>query len=299
MILNKLSLQDKTRFDKYLNLENHELSVYSFANIYIWRKLFDIRWIIIKECLCVFFQDKIGAFLYLAPLAKDKDPEVVSCVFEILGTLNKNPEFAHLENIEERDLGFYRKLGFECSLKSQDYILGRQELSELRGNKYKSKRASYNYFTKNFGFSFKELLPKDRKECLKLYSLWGKERKTENADSLYQGMLEDSRISLKEALDNYSRLNFKGVKVQINKTTKAFTFGFALNRETFCILYEITDLTIKGLAQFIFSRFAQELQDYKYINIMDDSGLDNLRKVKLSYHPQQLASAYIVRRKHE
>lgn len=299
MTLNKLSLQDKIRFNKYLNLENHELSVYSFANIYIWRKFFDIRWIIIKGSLCIFFQDKIGAFLYLAPLAKNNNPEVVFRVFEILGKLNKNPEFAHLENIEEKDLNFYRKLGFECSLKSQDYILSRQELSGLKGNKFKSKRAGYNYFIKHFDFSYQELLPKDRKECLELYSLWAKERKLSSVDFIYQGMLEESRISLKEALDNYSRFNFKGAKVQVNRVTKAFTFGFALNKDTFCILYEITDLTIKGLAQFIFSKFAQELKDYKYINIMDDSGLDNLKKVKLSYHPKRLAPAYIVRRKHE
>jgi hypothetical protein len=224
---------------------------------------------------------------------------VISRVFEILGALNKNPEFAHLENIEERDLDFYRKLGFECSLKSHDYILSQEELSGLRGNKYKSKRAGYNYFTKNFDFSYQELIPKDRKECLGLYSLWEKERKRVNSDFLYQGMLEDSRIALREALENYAQLGFKGVKVKVNKRTKAFTFGFTLNKETFCILYEIADLTIKGLAQFIFSRFAQELTDYKYINIMDDSGLDNLRRVKLSYHPKRLASAYTVRRKNE
>lgn len=299
MTLNKLSLKDKTRFNKYLNLKNHELSVYSFANIYIWRKFFDIRWIIIEDSLCIFFQDKIGVFLYLAPLAKNNNPEVISHVFEILSKLNKNPEFAHLENIEDKDLNFYHQLGFECSLKSQDYILSRQELAGLKGNKFKSKRAGYNYFVKHFDFSYKDLFPKDREECLELYSLWAKERKSGNADSIYQGMVDESRISLKEALDNYSKLKFKGIKVLVNQVTKGFTFGFALNKETFCVLYEITDLTIKGLAQFIFSKFAQELKDYKYINIMDDSGLDNLKKVKLSYHPKRLAPAYIVRRKHE
>ncbi len=299
MILNKLSLRDKSKFDEYLNLNNHELAVYSFANIYIWRKFFDIRWIIIKGSLCVFFQDKIGAFLYLAPLAKSNNPEVVSCVFEILDKLNKNPEFAHLENIEGQDLNFYRKLGFECNLKAHDYILSQEELSELKGNKFKSKRAGYNYFVKHFDCTPSKLLPGDRKECLKLYALWAKERKLSNADVIYQGMLEDSRISLTEALANYSQLNFQGIKVKVGKVMKAFTFGFALNKDTFCILYEITDLTLKGLAQFVFSKFAQELKDYKYINIMDDSGLENLRQVKLSYHPKRLVPAYLVRRKRE
>ena len=297
MKLNKLSLQDKKIFDKYLSLGRHELSVYSFANIYIWRKLFDISWAVIEKALCVFFQDNIGAFLYLAPLAKKNNPKVVVCVFEILDRLNKNPEFTHLENIDEKDLGFYRKLGLECSLKSHDYICSRQDLEELKGNKFKSKRASYNYFVKHFDYLYQDLLSKDRQECLKLYSLWVEERKSGNPDRIYQGMLEDSHSSLKEALDNYSKLGFRGVKVKINQEIKAFTFGFELNKDTFCILYETTDLSIKGLAQFIFCKFTQGLENYKYINIMDDSGLDNLKKVKLSYHPKCLAPAYIVRRK--
>ena len=82
----------------------------------------------------------------------------------------------------------------------------------------------------------------------------------------------------------------------LNKEIKAFSFGYRLNCNTFCILYEITDLGIKGLAQFIFRRFSQELKGYKYINIMDDSGLENLRKTKLAYKPARLISAYIINR---
>ncbi len=299
MGLNKLLLRDKKIFDKYLSLDRHELSVYSFANIYIWKKLFDISWAVIEKALCVFFQDNIGAFLYLGPLAKKNNPEVVTCVFEILDRLNRNPEFTHIENIEKKSLDFYRNLGFECSLKSHDYICSRQDLVGLKGDKFKSKRASYNYFVKHFDYSYQDISLEDREKCLKLYSLWVEERKLSNADYIYQEMLEDNRIPLKEALDNYSKFDFRGVKVKINQEIKAFTFGFELNKDTFCILYEITDLTIKGLAQFIFCKFAQELENYKYINIMDDSGLDNLKRVKLSYHPRYLAPAYIVRRKHE
>jgi len=67
----------------------------------------------------------------------------------------------------------------------------------------------------------------------------------------------------------------------------AFTFGFKLNKDTFCILYEITDLSIKGLSQFIFRQFCSELKNHRYINIMDDSGLVNLKRVKLSYHRRE------------
>jgi hypothetical protein len=213
-----------------------------------------------------------------------------------LARLNSNPGFAHIENVEEKDLRFYRNLGLECNLKSHDYVLSRQDLVDLRGNKFKSKRASYNYFNKHFEYLYQPILLRDRKECLSLYSLWQRQRKACNSGFIYQGLLEDNGIALKEALKNYSKLGFKGNLARINNKVKAFTFGFELNSDTFCILYEITDLTIKGLAQFIFSKFASELKDYKYINIMDDSGLDNLKKVKLSYHPKFLMPAYTVRK---
>ena len=109
-------------------------------------------------------------------------------------------------------------------------------------------------------------------------------------------MLDDSGVILKEAFNQYSLLGFEGILVRVKGKVKAFTFGFKLNEETFCILYEITDLTCKGLAQFIFAEFCSQLKPYTFINIMDDSGLDNLRRVKLSYHPQSLLSSYSIRR---
>jgi len=297
MRLNKLTLRDKKKFDKYLALEKHALSVYAFSNIYIWRKFFDIRWALIKGSLCVFFQDKIGAFLYFSPLGKENNPEVIKEIFKILDSLNKNLEFSHLENIEEKDKEFYQRLGFECVFKSYDYVCKREDLAGLIGNKFKSKRASCNFFTKHNDFSFQPLSLKDIDGCFKLYNLWAKQRNAGNPDHIYQGMLADSLVSLKEAFANYKKLGFQGAVVRIGKEIKGFTFGFPLNQETFCVLYEITDLSVKGLAQFIFRSFAEELKNYKYINIMDDSGFENLKKVKLSYHPEKLVPAYIVRRK--
>ncbi|MFA4989584.1 MAG: phosphatidylglycerol lysyltransferase domain-containing protein [Candidatus Omnitrophota bacterium] len=297
MRLKKLLLRDKEFFDRYLDCNKHELSVYAFPNIYIWRKTFAIHWTVIEKNLCVIFQDNIGAFAYLTPLGQERRPGAVTELFYILDGLNKNPEFSHIENIEEGDLEFYRDLGLECNLKSYDYLCARGDLAELRGNKFKSKRASCNYFTGHYDFKFEKLSLKDRNGCFKLYDLWMRQRQSANADPFYQGMLGDSRISLKEAFTGYSGLGFQGGAVKINKEIKGFTFGFALNADTFCILYEITDLSIKGLAQFIFRAFAGELKNYKYINIMDDSGLANLKKVKLSYYPERLVPAYIVRRK--
>lgn len=296
MKLDKLSLKDKKIFTKYLKLTEHRLSVYAFDNIFIWKELFDIYWAVIDGNLCVFFKDKIGCFLYIPPQGTRMKPRVAREVFIIMDKFNKNKDISRIENAEEKDLAFYRDLGYECRYKSCDYLLNRTELVNLKGNKFKSKRASFNYFIKHYRYKYLPFSLRYQKDCLQLYNLWVEQRRDNAKDPLYQSMLQDSRICLKILLDNYPHLNLTGRLVKINEEIKAFSFGFKLSPDTFCILYEITDLTIKGLAQFIFRKFCLELKDYKYINIMDDSGLENLKKVKLSYQPTRLIPAYIVKR---
>jgi hypothetical protein len=109
-------------------------------------------------------------------------------------------------------------------------------------------------------------------------------------------MLKDSLSSLKILLKTFHFLSLQGRVVKIKNEVKAFTFGFAVNSSSFCVLYEVTDLTIKGLSPFIFRQFCRELEDYSFINIMDDSGLENLKKTKLSYRPWRMINSYIALR---
>jgi hypothetical protein len=299
--LNKLSLKDKEVFLKYLSSTQHDLSVYNFANIYIWKGLFDIFWTVIKESLCVFFKDNIGCFLYLPPLTKTIKPEAITEAFKIMDGFNRNKDISRIENIEDKDVPFYQNLGYTCRYKSSDYLCLKEDLVQLRGNRFKSKRACFNYFIKHYPFHYLPYSLDYRDDCLKLYNSWRRNRKAQNKNSFYKSMLDDSLRSLKILLDAYSSLDCLGRVVRVDKEIKAFTFGFKLNKDTFCILYEIADLSIKGLSQFIFRNFCSEsesaLEDCKYINIMDDSGLENLKRVKLSCRPLKLISAYIVTRK--
>lgn len=293
--MNRLNIKDKGLINKFLKFKRHELAVYSFENIFIWNKLFDITFKIIEDNLCVFFSDKIGAFLYLEPLGKGFRLACAEKVFKALNEKNKNNEISRIENVEEDEISGYKNAGYDCALKSNDYLCSQSQLSLLRGSNFKSKRAAYNFFLKNYRYEYLAFSLKHREECLRLYQSWMKQRRESYVDKIYQGMLEDSLISLKTLLNNYGDLNLTGRVVKIDGATKAFTFGFKLNKETFCILYEITDLSIKGLAQYVFRSFCAELKDFRFINVMDDSGLENLKQVKLSYKPVKLVPAYIIK----
>ena len=287
MKLKKLDIKDKDHFERSLGIEKHSLSTYAFQNIYIWKNLFNIYWVEIKNSLCIFFEDNGIYFLYLPPLGGSKDPETIEKVFAIMNEKNLNKDFSRIENIEERDIGFYKKLGYGYKLRSCDYMCSKNDLTGLKGDRFKSKRSAYNYFIKHYRFECTDLSIRHSEECLGLYRLWMEQRK--DPDVLYQGMLKDNLAALEALFKSYGSLKYSGKIVKIDGSIKAFTIGFEINKEAFCVMYEVTDLSVKGLAQFIFREFSNCLP-YKYINIMDDSGLDNLKRVKLSYCREKINS---------
>jgi len=272
------------------------LSAFSFANIYAWKGLFEISWCLLQDSLCVFFKDKIGCFMYLPALGPKPSFPVVEKAFAIMDRVNTNREISRVENIEEEELSFYRGQGFVCREKDHEYLCLRSKLAGLSGNAFKSKRSSYNYFNQHYQYRVEEFKAKHKSVCLDLFAQWMSVRKAHSDEPVYRGMLEDSQNALEKIFSAYEELNLEGIIVEVEGEIKAFTFGCKLNKDTFCILYETADLSVKGLAQFIFREFCRRLSDFKYINIMDDSGLENLRKVKLSYHPQELIPGYIATR---
>lgn len=176
-------------------------------------------------------------------------------------------------------------LDFNAYKKFPDYIYLTKGLIDLQGNKYKHKRSAYNHFTKHYKFQYLPYKPAMKNDCLKLFSKWAKERKTKFNDPYYCGMIKDSFTAHKTAIENYKKLGLIGRVIKIKGKLSAYTFGFELTKDTFCILLEVCDLKYKGISEFIFREFCKELAGYKYINTMDDSGLENLRQAKLSYHP--------------
>jgi len=186
-----------------------------------------------------------------------------------------------LEILIETDSGY---IDFNSLKKFPDYIYLREALAGLKGNKYKHKRAGCNYFSKNYKFQYLPYRQNMKNDCLKLFIKWASARKQKFPDLYYHELLEDSFSAHKLAIKNFKALGLAGRVIKIRNKIAAYTFGFELTKDMFCVLLEVCDLKFKGIAEFIFREFCGELTNYKYINTMDDSGLENLRLSKLSYH---------------
>ena len=298
MQLHSLTLKDKPIFDAYADRTCTRLSNYAFAPIYVWREHFQFYWTRLSDYLCIFAKQGADYFMPILPMPykiENRDYlNVIGEVSQFMLASNRNRHIARIENVPEEMLAFFEKNRFRGILKETEYLYETITLSELNGNRFKSKRNAYNAFIERYpSATFGSYRTDDSGACLTLYGAWHTERTVKCEDEIYRAMLEDSQSAHRIALMNAEALGLLGRVVRIDGEMKGYTFGYPLNADTFCVLFEITDLKIKGLAQFIYREFCKELMgSYKWINAMDDSGLENLKRVKRSYHPCQLIRSY-------
>lgn len=298
MQLQPLTLNDKSIFDEYAHRTHPQLSNYAFAPLYVWKEHFQYYWARLAEHLCLFAKQGEDYFMPILPIPCDPEnhtyQNVIRTAYQFMLESNRNPHIARIENVPQELRAFFEKIGFRAALKETEYLYETAALSELRGNRFKSKRNAYNAFIVRYpSAEFRPYCSADGEACFALYDAWHTARAAKCEDAVYCAMLEDSRSAHRTAIGHTEALGLFGRVVRIDEETRGYTFGYPLNADTFCVLFEITDLGIKGLAQFIYREFCKELVDtYRWISAMDDSGLENLKRVKRSYHPCQLLPSY-------
>ena len=322
-----LTIEHKPLIDSILNRQDTMLSAYSFTSHYIWRDHFNFHWGIINGYFCLFAQ--YGDYVYMpVPPVLSKNtvhpchselvsespsyetlkqvqgeelsplpgvchlPSILSDLFNIMDNINNNKSVSRIENIDESWIESFASAGYTIKSGEPEYVYLRNDLSNLKGNAYKSKRAMCNYFEKHYRYRYEPFDTGRAAQCIELYNSWRQCRTEKVSDYFYNAMLEDSLPAHREAINNYKTLELTGRIVIIDNRVEGYIFGFERNKDGFYILLEVANPGIKGLAQFIFREFCKEKEGYRYVNTLGDSGLESLRTVKQSYRPFCLATAF-------
>ena len=276
------------------------MSHYAFAPLYVWREHFQFYWTLLKDYLCIFASCKQGDdyFMPTLPMPFETDNHTylntINKAYQLMLASNRNRHIARIENVPQEMISFFEKNGFRATLKETEYLYETEALAGLRGDRYKQQRHAYNVFVAKYpSAKLRPYTAVDQDECLSLYDRWRERRSERSDDPIYNTMLDDSRSAHRIGISQADALGLLGRVVRIDGEIRGYTFGYPLGAGTFCVLFEITDLGTKGLAQFIYREFCKELMDtYRWINAMDDSGLENLKRVKHAYHPIQLIPSY-------
>ncbi len=289
-------LNQKQITEHYLGKTKNRLSAFAFVNIFCWRDFFDFDFKVINGNLCIFARSSMGCFLYLPPLGEFIGRDTIDQCFALMREINGEAGVTRIENVREDQLAFFPRNSFSVYLKSHDFCYYKNDIAAFKGQGYKSKRSSVNQFKANYEYRYAPYFPSMAEECLALYDDWVVNRHEKYADDIYRQMLEDNRQVHQLIFKYFKDLGVVGRVVFVNNKIKAYTFGVQIDEDMFCSLCEITDLKIAGLAAYIFQEFCRDpaLEQYKFMNVMDDFELMNIKKTKMSFRPTLLFSSYVV-----
>lgn len=302
----------KPYFDEACGRLNVALSDYSFANNVIWLAQASGFYQIIEGCYCLFALTGNGLTMLLPPLGEPSRQErALRICIKIMDLYNPSPAQARLDFVYQ---DFLKVLDtdlltgsplingelWHMEVTNPDYIYRTQDLIDLKGNSYKTKRNEINQFRRvHPNHSLVPFSRAHEADARALVNTWMQNRLRTIPDGPVEEFLynlEMERKAIQRAITLYDELKLVGLSLFIDGKLEGFTFGERLNRDVANVLIEKTNFNIQGAAQYLFREFSKVFADCTYINVGDDLGFENLRRVKMSYRPAMFGEKIILRR---
>lgn len=272
-----------------MTASNEMACEYCFGNLYIWCKVYKNT---IANYNGLFLaKDGLEKACYIYPCGKgDKKPAVEELIKYSQANDDGPLEMYCLtpQSVDELNKMFPDKFEIVEDRAYFDYIYNSQDLINLAGRKYHSKRNHISYFKNNYDWKYERISRENLPECYEMNRKWEQLRSNKNGEAL-----EEELDAIRRGFIKYEELGFVGGLLRKDGEVVAYTFGEEINPDVFCVHVEKAYPDVRGAYPMINQQFcANELSGYRYINREDDVGDEGLRKAKLSYYPEILLKKY-------
>ena len=289
----ELEKADKPRLDAFFKERYYENSHFNFTNLYMWRQPYHIMWAVEDDVLYMKaeWEGRVFAMQPFGPISKMED--AITNWLAYFREIGQPFEISGIERSMAERLQAYPGAVFDVQADRDnfDYVYRSEDLIQLAGRKYHSKKNHLNSFHKNYAEA--EYLPITDEivtQCKLNINGWYKRREQDMPDDPF---IENERAAIIEVLNNFADFGLKGGALLVGKRIVAFTFGEQLNRDTAVIHVEKADPEVRGAYPAINQAFiAHEWADMTYINREEDMGLDGLRQAKESYKPVKMIEKF-------
>lgn len=293
LVFQPFKIEHKPIIEQYLKTYRFNCSEFTFTNFIIWGQDDKIQWAEHSDVLYIMLKFGSHPAFMFPPIPRDINSQYDKVIdvalkhFYELGTL---PRF---RSVCTPFLDLFIKHCPQFSIvpdrNTFDYIYKAEDLINLAGRKYHSKRNHVNQFTSQYDYEFSELSVSDADKCMELYMSWLKDK-----DISEPGILGEMK-AIKFLLPNMDKLGVKCGGIYVNSKLVAFSLGEIVRDDLAIIHIEKADATYVGLYAVINQQFAANcFSGVNYINREEDMGIPGMRKAKLSYHPEMLVEKYDV-----
>jgi Fe-S-cluster containining protein len=298
--LHALTSADAPRFaqalERALVLAPDALAAYAFPYHAVWTPQLPHWWMESRETFFLFARSPDGWFMPLPPLGAIPLEEAVREAFTLMRRWNGLSPVNRIENVMSPQQRLLEQRGFRCRQKDGDYLYKAEALATLAGDHYKSQRALCNRIEREQVILMEPYRDGHRAGCLALHERWAAQKQADGLNSMGALLLEDAKAAHGRVLADYDRIGLAGTVVTAHGNIVAYTFGYWLTPHTWCVLLEVADRSMPGLAQWLFRETCRIAISggATHINAMDDGGLPGLREAKRAYHPARVIENWII-----
>jgi hypothetical protein len=283
-----LQLEDKERFDYFLESDPPRISELTFTNLFMWRFKYRPRWAEYDDCLLIILHGSDGQPFGLQPVGGKDRAQGLEAIAAVLAERSPEARIGRADDMFVRNVVDPDRYHIRTDRDNSDYVYLAENLITLSGNRYHKKKNHLNRFTKDHPFEYRVLDGEMLLKFLSLQSDWCQLKDCASSEALQE---EDQAVY--EALSHQDRLGFRGGAILIDGQVEAFALGEKLNEDTAVIHIEKANPQISGLYAAINQQFCEkEWSQVTYVNRQQDLGVPGLRKAKKSYHPDHMVNKF-------
>lgn len=278
VITEELTLKHRELLYSRLRGVKSRLSEFSFANLYLFRKSHNYRFVDHDGCLRItgLTLDRKNFFL---PLCEKSEPDIdfLKMLIETEGIIYPVPEeWLSMFNPDEFSITHDEN--------DSDYIYLTEKIASFAGRKLHSKRNLLKQFHEIHGGYGEPITKSNVDAAIGIVKEWS---------SSLSGEASADSSEAAEALNLFSELNLEGMLFFSDDKPVGYILGEELTDDTHVLHFAKALVGYKGVYQFIFNEYAKSLSGKcKYLNFEQDLGLQSLRQAKSSYNPEYMEKKY-------
>lgn len=297
LTLEEITIEKKELFNRYLKRKCSQNSEFTFTNLFMWRKSYDMRYVILNDMLCIMPQHKGGPRSATFPVGfigeDGKEKDIVPVIEELLAyfkDIGAEPLIRLYDEITVQKLtqAFPGKFLITEDVGSFDYVYSVQELSNLSGKRFHAKKNHVNKFMRLYPWEYRPISVENVAECLQVFEQWYQNRADEVAG------LDEEYEAVRELFSNWDKLDVSGGSLWVDGSMIAFSVGEPLCDKMAVIHLEHADTAYEGAFAMMNQQFLKNRwQEFEYVNREEDMGIPGMRKAKESYHPVFMVKKYV------
>ena len=303
---NRITLEDRAVLEEFLHGFEYKTSGLTFTSLFMWKEINMFSWEIVGDYLCITGADNLdrdmGKPFMLPPLTRTGfyEPEGLrKTIAEAKRRFEEKGQVFNimlipkslLEVISEAMPVEYRVLDDRANY---DYLYDKQELIDLKGRAFHSKKNHLNYFLANYEYEYLPMLPSMADEAMDFVRAFNKRKNLE--DPHERELLAFEERAMQDTFLHLDSVVYMSGVIRINGKIEAISVGGHIGDQTVSVHIEKANVEFRGLYQAINNEFCKSMPaEIKYINREEDMGIPGLRKAKLSYNPIELIEKYTIR----